>query len=73
MLLLFDQLDREACPVEPDWSKTLEAVEREHILRVLGETRWKIEGKAGAAAVLGLNPSTLRFRIRRLGIERPRP
>jgi transcriptional regulator with GAF, ATPase, and Fis domain len=70
-LLLFDQLDREACPVEPDGSKTLEAVEREHILRVLHETRWRIEGQRGAAAVLGLNPSTLRFRIRRLGIERP--
>jgi len=73
VLHLADQLDREAAPVEVDGSKKLEAVEREHILRVLGETRWKIEGKAGAAAVLGLNPSTLRFRIRRLGIERPRP
>ncbi|HOC76662.1 MAG TPA: sigma 54-interacting transcriptional regulator [Deltaproteobacteria bacterium] len=71
VLLLFDQLDREACPVEPDGSKTLEAVEREHILRVLHETRWRIEGQRGAAAVLGLNPSTLRFRIRRLGIKRP--
>jgi len=71
LLRLADLLEREASPVEVCCSKQLDAVEREHILRVLGETRWKIEGKAGAAAILGLNPSTLRFRIRRLGLERP--
>ncbi|HPI92348.1 MAG TPA: sigma 54-interacting transcriptional regulator [Deltaproteobacteria bacterium] len=71
VLHLADQLDFETAPMEDDGSKQLEAVEREHILRVLHETRWRIEGKGGAAAVLGLNPSTLRFRIRRLGIERP--
>jgi transcriptional regulator of acetoin/glycerol metabolism len=71
VLRLADQLDREAAPVQDNGSKQLEAVEREHILKVLQETRWRIEGPGGAAVILGLNPSTLRFRIRRLGIERP--
>jgi transcriptional regulator with GAF, ATPase, and Fis domain len=47
------------------------AVEREHIQKVLAETRWRIEGPAGAAAILNLKPSTLRFRIKKLGIKRP--
>lgn len=50
--------------------KSLESLEREHILSVLEQTRWKIEGKHGAAAILGLNPSTLRGRMRKLGIQR---
>jgi transcriptional regulator with GAF, ATPase, and Fis domain len=37
---------------------------------VLEQTRWAIEGKRGAAAVLGLNPSTLRGRMRKLGIRK---
>ena len=49
----------------------LEQVEREYIYRVLEETRWKIEGRDGAARILDLNPSTLRGRIRKLGIKRP--
>ena len=51
---------------------TLEDVERAHIQRVLGETHWVIEGKQGAAALLGLNPSTLRGRMRKLGIRKVR-
>jgi transcriptional regulator with GAF, ATPase, and Fis domain len=71
ILCLADQLDRKDSRTEDEQPKRLEGVQREHILKVLGDTRWKIEGKAGAAAILGLKPSTLRFRIRRLGIERP--
>ena len=52
--------------------KTLEEVEREHILKVLQETGWTIEGPDGAARRLGLKASTLRFRARKLGITRPR-
>ena len=52
--------------------KTLEDVEREHILKVLQETGWTIEGPNGAARRLGLKASTLRFRARKLGITRPR-
>lgn len=70
-LLLADTLETKAASAEGALPRELEAVEREHILKVLGETRWKIEGKGGAASILGLNPSTLRFRIRKLGIERP--
>ena len=51
--------------------KTLGKVEREHIVRILEETRWKVSGKNGASEILGLNSSTLRARMRKLGIHRP--
>jgi transcriptional regulator with GAF, ATPase, and Fis domain len=51
--------------------KTLEAVERDHIIRVLEQTHWKVSGKNGASEILGLNISTLRARMRKLGIRRP--
>jgi transcriptional regulator with GAF, ATPase, and Fis domain len=51
--------------------KTLEQVERDHIVRVLEQTNWKVSGKNGAAEILGLNRSTLRARIRKLGIHQP--
>jgi len=50
---------------------TLENVERAHIQRVLQESRWVIEGEHGAAIALGLNPSTLRSRMRKLAIRKP--
>ena len=49
---------------------SLEEVERAHILRVLKDAGWRIEGERGAAHVLGLNPSTLRARLRKLGIRK---
>jgi len=51
--------------------QSLEDVERAHMVRVLERTRWKIEGTSGAAQVLGLKPSTLRARLKKLGIEKP--
>jgi formate hydrogenlyase transcriptional activator len=54
-------------------STVLEVVERDHILRILGESNWVIGGTAGAAARLGLNRTTLNNRMRKLGIKRPRP
>jgi formate hydrogenlyase transcriptional activator len=51
--------------------KDLASAEREHILQVLRETGWRIDGPSGAAAILKLHPSTLRFRIKKLGIHRP--
>jgi transcriptional regulator with GAF, ATPase, and Fis domain len=48
----------------------LEDVERDHIVTVLRHTNWVITGPRGAATVLGLNPSTLRSRIKKLGISR---
>lgn len=49
----------------------LSDVERNHIISVLEKCGWKVKGKGNAAEQLGLNPSTLSFRIRKLGIERP--
>ena len=49
----------------------LEEIERDYIVRILEERHWKIEGIDGAARTLNLNPSTLRGRIRKLGIRKP--
>ena len=54
----------------PTGAVTLEEVERDHIRRTLDATSWKIEGDHGAARVLGLKPSTLRGRMRKLGIRK---
>jgi len=51
---------------------SLEEVERGHILRVLQDMSWVIEGKQGAAARLGLHPNTLRSRMQKLGIKKSR-
>src|SRR5258706_4028640 len=51
---------------------TLEAAEREHILRVLKETDWIVGGPAGAAARLGMKRTTLQSRMKNLGIARSR-
>jgi transcriptional regulator with GAF, ATPase, and Fis domain len=51
--------------------KDMAAMEREHILKILRETNWIIGGPRGAASILNINPSTLRFRIKKLGIQRP--
>jgi transcriptional regulator with GAF, ATPase, and Fis domain len=50
---------------------TLEAVERRHIEGALQRCRWRINGPGNAAESLGLHPNTLRFRMKKLGIERP--
>jgi transcriptional regulator with GAF, ATPase, and Fis domain len=51
--------------------RTLEDTERSQILKILTETKWRIEGKDGAAAILGIHPSTLRARLHKLEIARP--
>jgi len=50
--------------------KALVDLERDHILNVLQKTNWRVEGKNGAAAILDINPSTLRARMRKFGINR---
>jgi DNA-binding NtrC family response regulator len=50
--------------------KALAELEHDYILQVLQKTGWRIEGKNGAAVLLGLNPSTLRFRMQKYGIIR---
>jgi len=51
-------------------SSTLEEIERNHILSVLEKTAWRINGDKGAAVILGMNPSTLRTRMAKLGIKK---
>jgi PAS domain S-box-containing protein len=60
---------RKSAP-EPEELRTLEEVERSHITRALVVCNWRIEGTQGAAKRLGLHPSTLRSRIRKLNINR---
>jgi len=50
--------------------KALVDLEHDHILMMLQKTGWRIEGKSGAAILLGINPSTLRARMRKYGIAR---
>ena len=61
----FEPVADESAPTQ-----TLEEVERDYIIRTLENTGWRIEGKYGAARILGLNPSTLRTRMLKLGIQR---
>jgi formate hydrogenlyase transcriptional activator len=50
---------------------TLEDADRQHILRALRQTKWRIAGPQGAATLLGMKRTTLQARIRKLGIKRP--
>ena len=52
---------------------TLDEVQRSHILNTLSAVGWKVRGADGAAKTLGLPPSTLRSRMKKLGITRPTP
>lgn len=47
-----------------------DAVERAHIIEVLQQTSGRIKGKSGAAEILGLNPATVYFLMKKLGIEK---
>jgi transcriptional regulator with GAF, ATPase, and Fis domain len=72
VLTLDEPLGRVApTPEACESGEMLEAIERAHIVRVLNECGWKIKGKDNAAVRLGINPSTLRSRIQKLGIVRP--
>jgi transcriptional regulator with GAF, ATPase, and Fis domain len=52
-------------------AEDVEAVERTRILRALEESGWKVKGDGNAASRLGLSPSTLRSKMKKLGITRP--
>jgi formate hydrogenlyase transcriptional activator len=54
-----------------DSAQTLEELERRHILNTLERTGWVIEGERGAAVALGMGASTLRSRMKKLGVHRP--
>ena len=63
--------DPAPAPGGADTDRTLEEVERDHILRALQRTEWAVEGEGGAADILGLKPSTLRNRMAKLGLRKP--
>ena len=76
VLQLADQLEGDAVPINGNGHKQLsrlQDVERDHILATLSACEWRIEGTSGAASVLGINSSTLRSRMNKLGIKRPKP
>ena len=50
---------------------SFETISRQHIISVLEQTHWVIEGANGAAHILNLQPSTLRYRMKKLGITKP--
>src|SRR5579864_1671187 len=58
-------------PDQPSVRRSLEEIEKEHILRVLESTDGIIDGPTGAAQILDLHPSTLRARMKKLKIQRP--
>jgi transcriptional regulator with GAF, ATPase, and Fis domain len=68
---LADRFEGEALASVTNGCEDLETIEKEHILKVLNNTSWRIEGPSGAASILNLHPSTLRFRIKKLGLKRP--
>ena len=70
-LHLADDLTRLTHKELPTTVGSLEENERNHIVRVLEQTRWRIDGPEGAARILDINPSTLRSRMRKLGIQKP--
>ncbi len=70
-LQVLDRFDTFHAPlIEDQEVKALADVEQDHIIQVLQKTGWRIEGKSGAALLLGLNASTLRARMRKYGIVR---
>jgi DNA-binding NtrC family response regulator len=66
------RLDAQGGAELPETAGSLEAMERTYILKVLEETGWVIEGPQGATAILDLKPSTLRSRMQKLNIRKPK-
>ena len=68
-------LDDVAGPQRPGPSRdtgTLEEMERQYVEDALRRCRWRINGRGNAAEVLGLHPNTLRNRMKKFGIQRPK-
>jgi len=70
-LQVLDHFDAPHPAGPKDEVKPLVDLERDYISQVLRKTNWRIEGTQGAARILGINPSTLRGRMRKEGIHRP--
>ena len=58
-------------PDKPLTELDLKKLEHQNLINALESTKWRIYGKDGAAELLGMNPSTLRSRLKTLGIKRP--
>lgn len=69
-LELGDWIPKPGASPHGDKVPTLEEMEREHIVRVLEMTRWRVSGEKGAAKILNMKPTTLEARLKKLGIER---
>jgi PAS domain S-box-containing protein len=52
-------------------TETLEQIERDHIVKIMNECQWRINGEQGAAEKLNMHPNTLRSRMKKLGLSRP--
>ena len=61
---------KQSAGAESQGATTLQDAERDHILKILKQTRWVVSGPSGAAARLGMKRSTLYFRMQKLGISR---
>jgi transcriptional regulator of acetoin/glycerol metabolism len=57
-------------PEAPE-TRNLQDLERRHILDVLEKSGWRLSGEGGASEILGLNRTTLQWRMKKLGIKRP--
>ncbi len=70
--LLFQEFDssEDGKAAKKNQRATLKEVQRNHIIKALNETNWKIDGDQGAAILLDIKPSTLRDRIKKFGISR---
>ena len=71
-LQLGDWLQATGKPPGAAGKLTMEEVEKNHIIEVLELTDWRVSGQKGAAGILGLKPTTLEARMKKLGIERKR-
>jgi formate hydrogenlyase transcriptional activator len=72
-LMLYESLSNRTPQGAMETGSTLDVIERRHIQEVLRTCNWRINGVGNAAAKLGLHPNTLRFRMKKLAIERPAP
>jgi transcriptional regulator with GAF, ATPase, and Fis domain len=70
-LMLYEALSNRSGQSVIESGATLDVIERRHIQDVLRTCNWRINGNGNAAAKLGLHPNTLRFRMKKLAIERP--
>ncbi len=69
---LLDAVERLVSAAEPaSESESVDNVVRHHMVSVLEQCHWRIKGAGAAADRLGINPSTLRYRMKKLGIQRP--